>query len=99
MANRPVLAADVRDKLVERIKSDPKFREQMKTDWVAAFRESGINPADVKGKVLDHSEVVPFGGGSKAMSGIHITITIFAAAGMERIDIRDAVTFDEKLTK
>jgi hypothetical protein len=98
MANRPIIARDVRDKLVEKIKSDPKFREQMKTDWVAAFKEVGINPAEVKGKVLDHAEVTPFGG-SKAMSGIHITITIFAAAGMERVDIRDSVTFDEKLTK
>ena len=96
--NRPTISKDVRDKLVERIKTDPKFRDQMKTDWVAAFKEAGINPAEVKGKVLDHAEVTPFGGG-RAISGIHITITIFAAAGMERIDIRDAVTFDEKLTK
>ena len=90
----PVISRDTREKLVELIKADPKFREKLKSDWKGAFKDAGVDPAAVKGKVLEATDLQPFGGDA-VTSGIHITIHIMAAAGLDRIDLRDSVTFDQ----
>jgi hypothetical protein len=97
MPSQHAITVRERERLIERIKTDPAFREKLKDNWVDAFRDVGINPSVVKGRVLQHDESTPFAGGP-ALSGITITITIFAEAGRERIDLGDAVIFDEKLT-
>ncbi len=97
MVSRHAISVQDRQRLIERIKSDPAFRDKLKENWADAFRDAGVNPSVVKGRVLQHSETTPFAGGP-AMSGITITITIFAAAGQERIDLGDGVIFDEQQT-
>ena len=95
---RLAVTDDERNKLIQMIKSDPGFREELKSDWTKAFRRAGINPTTVGGREIEFTDTRPFVGGS-AKAGITITITIFASSRDERISINEAVVFDQAKTK
>jgi len=94
---RLAVTEDERNKLIQMIKSDPGFREELKSNWTTAFKRAGINPADIKGRVIEYTDTRPFVGGS-VQAGIEITITIFASSRDERIRINEAVVFDQAKT-
>jgi len=91
----PVISRDQREKLVELVKKDPKFRELLKKDWPAAMKQAGVDAKELKGRVLKESQFQPFKGGSTKAS-IEIIIEIFAAAREERIRVEDIVVFNER---
>ena len=86
-----------RDKLVELAKTDANFRNLLKGDWKAAFKQAGIDPAKVKDNIVKATETVPFAGGP-AMTGIEISIEIRASAHEEKINANDIVVFDSRKT-
>lgn len=95
---RLAVTEDERNKLIEMIKSDSGFREELKSDWTKAFRRAGINPSTFKDREIEYTDTRPFAGGS-AKAGITITITITASSRDERIRINEAVVFDQTKTK
>jgi hypothetical protein len=95
---RLAVTEDQRNKLIQMIKSDPGFREELKSDWTTAFKRAGIDPSSLKERELQYTDTRPFVGGS-AKAGITITITIFASSRDERISINEAVVFDQAKTK
>lgn len=91
MADRMVIDRAQRDTLVEKLRSDEKFRGLMKADWRAAFNQAGINPKDIEGKFVEYSEAVPLESGP-VQAGIIITITA-PASKSDEINFKDSVLF------
>ena len=99
MADEPlaVLSKDQRTRLVELAKNDPEFRNLLKTNWADAMVKAGVDPRDVKGKLLRQTDLVPFKGGPST-AGIEITIEIMSVAKEERVNLSDIVVFDDTKT-
>ena len=89
-----VVSREQRDKLFDRLVEEPAFREAVKKDWQAAFKQAGIDPQAVAKGTLTRQEVANFAG---QRAGWEIVIVIFARdLGQQRIETRDAVNFEAR---
>ena len=82
-----------RERLYERIRDDPSFREALKEIWKQALGSVDIDPRELEGKELSRSELVPVTSGA-AKAGITIIIIITAARGLDEIRLEDSVVFE-----
>lgn len=91
MADRFVVSSAQRDTLADRLKTDQKFRQLMKSDWRAAFQDAGVDVKAIEGKNLEYSEAVPLDSGP-VQAGIIITI-FNAAQNAEEVSLKESVLF------
>lgn len=85
------IKAEDRNKLYEKLRKDPEFRELMKDSWEEAIKSLGVDPATLRGKQLKGHEVVPVDSGAVASS---IIIVISRPTAQDSIEIEDKVVFD-----
>ena len=85
MADTPVLNKKQRDMIFNKLKTDPKFREDLKADWKSAIKKAGITPEKLAQGVLSYKEVVPFQG-QRASWTIEIVIA-GRVPGQERVNV------------
>ncbi len=88
-----VVSREVRDKLFTRLVEEPAFREAVKKDWQAAFKEAGIDPHTVARGTLSRQEVQNFAG---QRAGWEIVIIIFVRDLGQRVSINEAVNFEAR---
>jgi hypothetical protein len=94
MPRRFALTTEQRERLYERIREDPSFREALKENWRKALGSVEIDPRELEGKELTRSELVPVTSGA-ARAGITIVIIITAARGLDEIRLEDSVVFEK----
>ena len=91
---KTVLTHEQKDKLFARLRDDPKFRELMKKDWRAAFKESAIDPDAVVNGTLSRQEIDNF---ALQRAGWEIIVVIFVRdLGLPRVSLSEAVNFEAR---
>jgi len=94
MPEKLVLRPKQRDQLFTKLRTDAKFRELVKQDWRKALESTGMKPEAVAKGMLSRSEIESFAG-QRASWTIEIVIA-GRTAGLETIELKDAVTFEAR---
>ena len=90
-----VLTRENREKLFEKLRYDPTFRERMKENWREAIKSIGIDAEAVVDGVLKREEIEEFANQAKGWS-IEITFRGGLLSKDERVEIKEAVVFQGK---